>query len=297
MFSNKKIKRIIGHLILFILFSCSDNILEFEDSSIEIINTIIDLNRFDNTLFLQLETYKNEFASNIKEVTIELSYIGNSESITNNKFQLYDNGENGDIIPYNGIFTLLVKADTLYVPGIVPRIEDIILEKTFKLDKMNPDSLNILVTTLGKPFRVTSTVLDSLDNKKVSVTNINIDNSFIELQINTDYMYLDNLNTEICDRVFNNNPQEDAFESYFIWSNSIPSQVNPMLFLFNTKIPFRSVNDCGGTGIAYLRFILHDLDTMTETISEEIELIIYGCGDGICESDYENTLNCSDDCN
>ena len=297
MFSNKKIKRIIGHLILFILFSCSDNILEFEDSSIEIINTIIDLNRFDNTLFLQLETYKNEFASNIKEVTIELSYIGNSESITNNKFELYDNGENGDIIPYNGIFTLLVKADTLYVPGIVPRIEDIILEKTFKLDKMNPDSLNILVTTLGKPFRVTSTVLDSLDNKKVSVTNINIDNSFIELQINTDYMYLDNLNTEICDRVFNNNPQEDAFESYFIWSNSIPSQVNPMLFLFNTKIPFRSVNDCGGTGIAYLRFILHDLDTMTETISEEIELIIYGCGDGICESDYENTLNCSDDCN
>ena len=297
MFSNKKIKIIIGHLILFILFSCSDNILEFKDSSIEIINTIIDLNRFDNTLFLQLETYKNEFASNIKEVTIELSYIGNSESITNNKFELYDNGENGDIIPYNGIFTLLVKADTLYVPGIVPRIEDIILEKTFKLDKMNPDSLNILVTALGKPFRVTSTVLDSLDNKKVSVTNINIDNSFIELQINTDYMYLDNLNTEICDRVFNNNPQEDAFESYFIWSNSIPSQVNPMLFLFNTKIPFRSINDCGGTGIAYLRFILHDLDTMTETISEDIELIIYGCGDGICESDYENTLNCSDDCN
>ena len=43
--------------------------------------------------------------------------------------------------------------------------------------------------------------------------------------------------------------------------------------------------------------ILHDLDTMTETISEDIELIIYGCGDGICESDYENTLNCSDDCN
>tara|TARA_B100000945_G_scaffold271637_1_gene233677 strand:- start:467 stop:1360 length:894 start_codon:yes stop_codon:yes gene_type:complete len=297
MFSNKKIKIIIGHLILFILFSCSDNILEFKDSSIEIINTIIDLNRFDNTLFLQLETYKNEFASNIKEVTIELSYIGNSESITNNKFELYDNGENGDIIPYNGIFTLLVKADTLYVPGIVPRIEDIILEKTFKLDKMNPDSLNILVTALGKPFRVTSTVLDSLDNKKVSVTNINIDNSFIELQINTDYMYLDNINTEICDRVFNNNPQEDAFESYFIWSNSIPSQVNPMLFLFNTKIPFRSINDCGGTGIAYLRFILHDLDTMTETISEDIELIIYGCGDGICESDYENTLNCSDDCN
>ena len=296
MFSNKQIKRIIGCLIFFILFSCADNILEFKDSSIEIINTMIDLNRFDNTLFLQLETYKNEFASNIKEVTIELSYIGNSESITNNKFQLYDNGENGDIIPYNGIFTLLVKADTLYVPGIVPRIEDIILEKTFKLDKMNPDSLNILVSALGKPFRVTSTVLDSLDNKKVSVTNINIDNSFIELQINTDYMYLDNLNTEICDRVFNNNPQEDAFESYFIWSNSIPSQMNPMLFLFSTKIPFRSVNDCGGTGIAYLRFILHDLDTMTETISEDIELIIYGCGDGICESDYENTLNCSDDC-
>ena len=297
MFSNKKIKSVIGYLIYFILFSCSDNILEFKDSSIEIINTIIDLNRFDNTIFLQIETHKNEFAANIKEVTIELNYIGNFEPITNNKFQLYDNGKNGDLIPYNGIFTLLLKADTLDIPSITPSIEDIILERTFKLDKMNSDSLNILVIALGKPFRITSTVLDSLDNNTVSVKNINIDNSFIELQINTDYMYLDNLNTEICDREFNNNPQADEFESYFIWSNSVPSQINPRLFLFNTKIPFRSVDDCGGTGIAYLRFILHDLDTMTETISKDIELIIYGCGDGICESDYENTLNCSEDCN
>ena len=297
MFSNKQIKRIIGCLIFFILFSCADNILEFKDSSIEIINTMIDLNRFDNTLFLQLETYKNEFAANIKEVTIELNYIGNSESITNNKFQLYDNGENGDIIPYNGIFTLLVKADTLYVPGIVPRIEDIILEKTFKLDKMNPDSLNILVTALGKPFRVTSTVLDSLDNKTVSVTNVNINNSFIELQINKDFMFLDNRDTESCDWSYEENPQFDAFESHFILSHSAPSQINPMLFLFNTKIPFRSIDDCGHTGLVLFRFILHDLDTMSEIISEDIELIIYGCGDGICESDYENILNCSDDCN
>ena len=297
MFSNKKIKNIIGYIIFFLLFSCSDKIIESKYDSIEIINTIIDLNRIDNTLFLQVETYKNEFSADIKEVTIEFSYIGNSRSITNNKFQLYDNGENGDIIPFNGIFTLFVNADTLYIPDIIPSIEDIILERTFKLDKMSPDSLDILVTALGKPFRITSTVLDSLNNNKVSVKNINIDNSVIELQINTDYMYLDNFNTEICDRQFNNNPQEDAFESYFIWSDSAQSQINPMLFLFNTKIPFRSVNDCGGTGTAYLRFILHDLDTMSETISEDIELIIYGCGDGICESDYENILNCSDDCN
>ena len=297
MFSNKKIKSIIGYIYIFVLFSCSDKILESKDDSIEIINTIIDLNRLDNTLFLQVETYKNEFAADIKEVTIEFSYIGNSRSITNNKFQLYDNGENGDIIPFNGIFTLFVNADTLYIPDIIPSIEDIILERTFKLDKMNPDSLDVLVTALGKPFRITSTVLDSLNNNKVSVKNINIDNSVIELQINTDYMYLDNFDTEICDRQFNNNPKEDGFESYFIWSDSAQSQINPMLFLFNTKIPFRSVDDCGGTGTAYLRFILHDLDTMSETISEDIELIIYGCGDGICESDYENILNCSYDCN
>ena len=51
-----------------------------------------------------------------------------------------------------------------------------------------------------------------------------------------------------------------------------------------------------GTGKAIIRFILHDLDTNSDIIADDIELIIYGCGDGICELGLENTNSCPGDC-
>lgn len=297
MSNYKMIKQILGYLtILIIMFACSDIIFESEDSTIKILNTYVELDRFNNSFFLQLETNNNSLSAPIKEVVVELIYIGDTLFSSYNKFQLFDDGTNGDIIPFNGIFTLLTNADTLSVPNIAPEIQDIKIDNTFKLHKADVDSLDISVTILGKPFRITSTVVDSLDNQVISVKNINIDNSYIELQINTEYMYLDNLDTEFCDRNFNENPQQNAFESYFEWSNSVQSQSNPNHFLFSTKIPFRSVDDCGGTGTAILKFVLHDLDTMSELLGEDILLIIYGCGDSICESGYEDELNCEEDC-
>jgi hypothetical protein len=297
MSNYKMIKQILGYLtILIIMFSCSDIIFVSEDSAIKILNTYVELDRFNNSFFLQLETNNTLLSTPIKEVIVELSFIGDTLFSYNKKFQLFDDGTNGDIIPFNGIFTLLTNADTISVPNIPSEIQDIKIDSTFKLHKVEKDSLDISVIILGKPFRVTSIVVDSLDNQIISVKNINIDNSYIELQINTDYMYLDNLDTELCDRSFNENPQKNAFESYFEWSNSMQSQTNPNHFLFSTKIPFNPVDECGGTGIAFLKFILHDLDTMSEVLAEEILLIIYGCGDGICELGYEDEYNCIEDC-
>ena len=51
-----------------------------------------------------------------------------------------------------------------------------------------------------------------------------------------------------------------------------------------------------GTVRAMFRFILHDLDTDTVIIADDMELIIYGCGDGVCESSLENTSSCPGDC-
>jgi hypothetical protein len=92
------------------------------------------------------------------------------------------------------------------------------------------------------------------------------------------------------------NPNPNAFESYFEWANGTPLNSNVNLFVFSTQIPFRSLNDCGGTGKAIFRFILHDLDTASEIVADDIELIIYGCGDGICESAFEDSNTCSVDC-
>ena len=67
-------------------------------------------------------------------------------------------------------------------------------------------------------------------------------------------------------------------------------------FQFNTIIPFKPLSICGGTGKATFRFILIDYDTGISDTSSNIELIIYGCGDGICESGLENINSCPGDC-
>ena len=38
------------------------------------------------------------------------------------------------------------------------------------------------------------------------------------------------------------------------------------------------------------------LDTMSEIVADDIELIIYGCGDGLCESGIEDINTCQEDC-
>ena len=86
------------------------------------------------------------------------------------------------------------------------------------------------------------------------------DNSYIELMINSDYMYMDNPLTDECDRSFSEEPDSSAFESYFKWTNGVQKNNNSNQFIFSSKIPFRSLNECGGTGQAFFRFILHDLD-------------------------------------
>ena len=89
-------------------------------------------------------------------------------------------------------------------------------------------------------------------------------------------------------------PDPNAFESYFEWTNGAPLNSYSNQFVFSTKIPFRSLSDCGGTGKAIFRYILHDLDTDSAIVADDIELIIYGCGDGYCtsESELENSFNC-----
>jgi len=143
---------------------------------------------------------------------------------------------------------------------------------------------------------ITSSISDIFNITTQSSQYVNLDNSYIELMINTDYMFIDNPFTEECDRSYNDNPNPNSFESYFEWANGILLDSNTNQFVFSTQIPFRSLSDCGGTGRAIFRFILHDLDTNSEIVAEDIELIIYGCGDGLCESGIEDINTCQEDC-
>ena len=166
----------------------------------------------------------------------------------------------------------------------------------FMLDDTKSDSLDISVIIYGKVFQLISQARDTLNQEIISGKNINLDNSYIELMINSDYMYMDNPLTNECDRSFSEEPDSSAFESYFIWTNGVQKNNNSNQFIFSSKIPFRSLSECGGTGQAFFRFILHDLDTMSELVADDIILTIYACGDDYCTSELENSFTCPDDC-
>ena len=283
-------------LLLLMNYSCVQSITEPESKNIEILNTSIELDRFENELYLQIETNQNYSQNFIHEVFMELTYIGDVVHDYSKIFKLYDNGENGDLISANGIYTLLTHADTVVLPDIESEITNIDMAENFMLDETNPDSLDISVTINGKAFQCLASVLDIYNKTTFLDTNVNLDNSYIELMINSDYMYMDNPQTSVCDRSQKETPDPNTFESYFEWANGTLSESSSNQFVFSTQIPFRSLSDCGGTGRAMFRFILHDLDTDTVIIADDMELIIYGCGDGVCESSLENTSSCPEDC-
>ena len=278
------------------MYSCVQEIAQPKNENIQILKTTIELDRFENELYLQVETNQQESQEFIKNVFVELTYKGDNIFEYSEEFQLYDNATNGDLIPSNGIYTLLTSADTVILPNVTPEIESITMEQNFKLDETNSDSLDISVTVYGKSFLITSSISDIFNITTQSSQYVNLDNSYIELMINTDYMFTDNSITEECDRTYKDNPNPNSFTSYFEWANGILLNNYSNQFVFSTQIPFRSLNNCGGTGKAIFRFILHDLDTNSEIIADDIELVIYGCGDGVCESDLENTSSCPGDC-
>ena len=283
-------------LMIISMYSCVHDIAQPESENIQILKTTIELDRFENELYFQVETNQQESQEFIKNVFVELTYKGDDIFEYSEEFQLYDNATNGDLIPSNGIYTLLTSADTVILPNVTPEIESITMEQNFKLDETNSDSLDISVAVYGKSFLITSSISDIFNITTQSSQYVNLDNSYIELMINTDYMFIDNPSTEECDRSYNDNPNPNSFESYFEWANGILLDSNTNQFVFSTQIPFRSLSDCGGTGKAIFRFILHDLDSNSEIVAEDIELIIYGCGDDVCESSLEDTSSCPGDC-
>ena len=66
-------------------------------------------------------------------------------------------------------------------------------------------------------------------------------------------------------------------------------------FTYNSKFSVASMNECASTGTSIFKFILNDLDTNVSD-SEEKSIIIFGCGDNICESNYESISSCPEDC-
>ena len=175
MYSSIIDKRLISQsfyiAIIFFFYSCVQDISQPENQPIEIVNTSIDLDRCSSSkqLFIQVETNQQKSQELIHNVFVELNYIGDNIHIYNKTFQLYDNAINGDLIPANGIYTLLAHADTVIMPDINPELISINMLDDFELHQTKIDTMDISALIEGKAFNAITRIVDQY--------NINIEKS------------------------------------------------------------------------------------------------------------------------
>ena len=137
--------------LLILLLSCSDELVN-NDSITWIKNLIVNINRCDNELYIQAETSPEIFSANdsIDSVSVNLKYMGSGNLEYNRDFLLYDNGENGDIIPGNGIYTLIDDSDKVDFPDEQAGIININFPNYFQLSDTNSDIILFSITIKGK---------------------------------------------------------------------------------------------------------------------------------------------------
>lgn len=271
----------------------------------DIENVQVEVDKFENELFLQAEVDYWNGNGNITSVQANLSIYQSGGFRSIGSFNLADDGQDGDIIPGNRIYSLLTTADQLDISDIEAEIKSINMASHYELSQSDNDSLDIELTVSGKLLKVIFTAEDADGDTTQYTEYTNLSNTYIEIQINSDGMFRDIDSNDECNRQWNQTNHEYIY--YFNIMNTSPlgSSNN---FNYSTKIPFRPLDECGGTGEALFKFNVHDMDfancfateesscSSNLTSTEELSLIISGCNDGWCTEDYENNLSCPSDC-
>ena len=299
------------NLFLIVLFlfiaSCVNEVTLEPSTRFQIKNVQVEVDKFENELFLQAEVYHWNDMENITSVTVELSSYQTSGYEPLGSFQLFDDGQNGDIISKNGIYSRLTSAEDIIIIDVFPEIKSINIASHYELSQSESDSLEIELTVSGKTLKAIFRAEDIDDVSAQYTKYMNLSNTYIEIQINTDAMYKDRYfeDESVCEREWN--LTDNNFLHYFNIVKNSPLY-NSNNFLYSTKIPFRPLDECGGTGEALFKFNVHDMDfsnclsTTTNSCLEnhistiERSLIIFGCGDGYCTSIYESSSSCAPDC-
>ena len=306
-------------IIILTLFtiSCVNEVTLEPSTYFEIENVQIEVDKFENELYLQAEVEYWNGNENITSVQAELSIYQSGSYQSIGSFNLVDGGQDGDIISENGIYSRLANAENILIIEVEPDIKSINVASHYQLAQSDSDSLLIELIVSGKSLRVIFTAedIDGVIAQYIEYTNLS--NSYIEIQFNDFGMLKDpNVRTQnddgICLR------EEIVIDDGYTWLNNIDKKRNNFQsivqignsnnFQYSHNIPMNSLDECGATGAVKLKFILHDLDfydcmsgysenCLSNVISEESkEIIVFGCGDNNCTPVYESSASCSEDC-
>ena len=256
--------------ISLLITSCMMNVDEDEMDSLSIEWLDIDYNQNDTTLFLQVEVIpENEM---IAEVFVEIS----SENFDSTIF-LNDNGDFGDIILQNNIFSSLSE---IYLPfddyqfnAVVQTssLHEFIKGKNITIEEQyspqivdiifwqkNADGSETIFDPNSEIFRVDDDEYNYLDFQLIINDKNGLDDiRYVRYQINIENMTAE----DSC-----NYEPESGFLSYPQWFLEY-KETTDAGFIFDVNnaylqepgIPIKPLNQCGRTGFSTFRFIIADM--------------------------------------
>ena len=256
--------------ISLLITSCMMNVDEDEIDSLSIEWLDIDYNQNDTTLFFQVKVMPEN--KMITEVFVEISSENFDSTIL-----LNDNGDFGDIIPQNNIFSSFsatyLPFDDYQINAVVQTLslqefnkgKNITIEEQYAPEivdiifwQKNADGSETMFDPNSEIFQVDDDEYNYLDFQLIINDKNGLDDiRYVRYQINIENMAAE----DSC-----NYESESGFLSYPQWFLEYKETIDAGFvfdvnnaYLLEPGIPIKPLNQCGRTGVSTFRFIIADM--------------------------------------
>ncbi len=280
---SQKMKNILCYIIIFLISASCIQDTPFETSTIEYIqnenvNWYYNINTSE--LFVQIDFTDFE-AGDINHV-----YIKNLSLDSDDFYEIYDDGNNGDIIPNNGIYSIVFSNidDTDYTLDI--RLDrgssNLIQDFSYDINFNSP----LIIDDSFYPVLPAEHVLDQTEltylNIVIAINDLDgySDIDYVKFFIKKINFFNGSLIDGVCDYQF---IEDDEYQWDPSWlMNYIDINSNGEL-VYNARIPMnpiQSSSSCGGFGYVKFKFEVKDSKGFVNVLEQEDTLQI--CP-GVCE--------------
>ncbi len=291
-------KKILTILLLLLCAACDLPTTSVNSTQPEIGNIFLDYDQETTEVFLQVELLPEGTSDMIDSVRVELYTLPDNQ--LTEAFSLHDDGTGGDMLPGNGIYSILSMPQ-------LPLVFGAYLIKGMAYTASGEELTQTSTTVIEEEFppsiiSVEMPEIYSLDPSSWTDLNITViiddpngpdDIKYLRYYINIDFLTVD------CEGNYNPDPQDENYQSDPTWQMTYSHTNSDGHLVYTTSIPMRPVDDgaggCGKTGIALFSFLVKDGSNHVATESD-IVLEIVSCGDGECQAGAEDADTCPEDC-
>ena len=279
---NDMIKRILYLSITFFLFSCLEDLPLEADSQQYISNKDISwfYNIDNQELFIQIDI--NYIGIN----NVNHVYIKDLDNPNSEYYEIFDNGDNGDMIPNNGIYSVLLSDadETSYTLNVRLNIysDNLIQDLQYNIDFNAP-------MIIDDSFYPVIPVEHILDEEEVTFFNMVLaidepdgreDIEFVKFYIKKISFFNGTLVNGLCDYTL---VEEDDYYWDPTWEMEYIGVNENQELVYNSQIPMNPIQSdtgCGGFGYVQFKFEVQDSKGFSDIL--EIEEPIQICP-GVCE--------------